>query len=193
MKRLLFAVALLACVVTGGISGQVSADKKKNPVVEMRTNYGNVLIELYPDKTPITVKNFLDYVDDKFYDKTIFHRVMPGFVNQGGGYLPGLKRKKTRGNIKNEAKTGLSNKRGTIAMARLEEPDTASSQFFINIKDNTRLDAGPMSAGYTAFGKVIKGMEVMDKINKVETRNIGRAQGVPVKDVVIYSIRRVKK
>ncbi len=166
----------------------------KNPVVVMDTSLGKVKIELYPSLAPITVKNFLKYVDDKFYDGTIFHRVIPTFMVQGGGFLPGMKEKDTRANIKNEAYNGLSNKRGTIAMARLSDPDTASSQFFINVNDNLPLDKldDRFMNGYTVFGKVIDGLDVVDKIKAVETGTVGRFEDVPVKSVVIRSIRRAK-
>src|SRR5262249_733165 len=136
MKRLLFLVAAAGFL---GVCPACAADK--NPVVVMETSMGPIKIELYPDKAPITVKNFLGYVDDKFYDGPIFHRVISDFMIQGGGLKPGLEEKKgTKGNIKNEAANGLSNARGTIAMARMEHPDSASAQFFINVKENKHLD-----------------------------------------------------
>jgi peptidyl-prolyl cis-trans isomerase B (cyclophilin B) len=165
-----------------------------------------VKIELYADKAPITVKNFLKYVDDKHFDGTIFHRVMSDFMIQGGHFTKGFAKarsykdaeklgKKTRDSIKNEAKSsGLSNTRGTIAMARLRQPDTASDQFFINVVDNSgKLDPGKLTPdGYAVFGKVIKGMEVVDKIKKVRTMQEAPSghEAVPVKDVVIESVRR---
>jgi cyclophilin family peptidyl-prolyl cis-trans isomerase len=144
-------------------------------------------------KAPITVQNFLKYVDDKFYDGVVFHRVIPGFMIQGGGMLPGLKEKQTRPPIKNEAGNGLENKRGTIAMARTSVPDSASAQWFINLKDNAFLDRAKAKdgVGYAVFGKVIAGMDVVDKIAQVETGSQGGHKDVPVKDVVIKSIRRV--
>jgi cyclophilin family peptidyl-prolyl cis-trans isomerase len=164
----------------------------KNPVVIMDTSMGKIEIELFADKAPITVKNFLGYVDDKFYDGTIFHRVIgkphaeKDFMIQGGGFKPGLKEKKTKDPIKNEAGNGVSNKRGTIAMARTDDPDSATAQFFINVIDNKFLDKSNDSDGYAVFGKVIKGMNVVDKIKAVETG----AKDVPVKDVIIKSVRR---
>jgi cyclophilin family peptidyl-prolyl cis-trans isomerase len=193
MKRLLFA-ALAVGVLAG--AGR-AADK--NPVVVMKTSLGTVKIELYPDKAPATVKNFLAYVDAKFYDGTIFHRVIgkpssrEDFMIQGGGYEPGKfprEEKKTGAPIKNESDNGLSNKRGTIAMARTPKPDSATSQFYINVKDNNFLDKANAQdkVGYCVFGKVIDGMDVVDKIKAVETRG-----SVPVKDVVIESVRRADK
>jgi peptidyl-prolyl cis-trans isomerase B (cyclophilin B) len=152
---------------------------------------GNIKVELYPDKAPGTVKNFLEYVDDKFYDGTIYHRVIANFMIQGGGMEPGLREKKTKAPIKNEAANGLSNTRGTIAMARTSEPDSATSQFYINVKDNTFLDKSndPNKIGYCVFGKVIDGMDVVDKIKMVKTG----ARDVPEENVVIKSIRKADK
>jgi cyclophilin family peptidyl-prolyl cis-trans isomerase len=182
----------LFAVLFGLRAGAPTAAQDKNPVVLMKTSLGDVKIELNEKKAPITVKNFLKYVDDKFYDGTIFHRVIPGFMVQGGGFLPGMKQKETRATIKNEAGNGLSNERGTIAMARLPEPDTASAQFFINLVNNKGLDRNQESAGYAVFGKVIAGMDVVDKIAKVETGRRNGFKDVPMQDVVIKSISRVK-
>jgi cyclophilin family peptidyl-prolyl cis-trans isomerase len=168
-----------------------SAQDTKNPVVVLDTSLGKIKIELFPDKAPVTVKNFLRYVDEKHYDGTIFHRVIPTFMIQGGGFAPGMTEKKTHEPIKNEAGNGLSNVRGTIAMARLPDPDTATAQFFINVKDNTRLDKSGASAGYAVFGKVIDGMDVVDKIKDVRTADRGDHENVPVQDVVIKSARRL--
>lgn len=163
----------------------------KNPVVVMETSVGRVRLELFPDKAPITVKNFLGYVNDKFYDGTLFHRVAKNpAVVQGGGYEPGLKEKKTRPAIKNEASNALSNKPYTIAMARTNDPDSATSQFYINVKDNDFLDKAkdPDNVGYCVFGKVIEGTDVIDKIAGVKTNR----EETPVTDVVIKSIRLEK-
>ncbi len=200
MKRFLF--VLLAA----GFLASTSCAADKNPVVVMETSMGTVKIELDPDKAPITVKNFLDYVDAKFYDGTIFHRVIPTFMIQGGGFEEELnkvkdgaglraKQKKTRDPIKNEARNGLSNVRGTIAMARTNDPDSATAQFFINVKDNSQaLDPNAGSAGYAVFGKVIAGMDVVDKIKDVETHTLLPGfDDVPVKEVVIKSVRRAEK
>jgi cyclophilin family peptidyl-prolyl cis-trans isomerase len=162
--------------------------------VVMETSQGTVKIELDPVKAPITVKNFLAYVDDKFYDGTIFHRVISNFMIQGGGFQPGMKQKATKPTIKNESSNGLSNACGTLAMARTSVPDSASSQFFINVKDNTFLDKAQAQdgVGYAVFGKVIEGMDVVDKIKAVKTGTKGGHGDVPLVDVVINSIRRAE-
>jgi cyclophilin family peptidyl-prolyl cis-trans isomerase len=189
MKRL-----LLAVLVLGATLSTLQA-AEKNPVVEVKTSLGSFKAELYQDKAPITVKNFLGYVDSKFYDGTIFHRVIPKFMIQGGGFTPGMKRKTTKNPITNESGNGLSNKRGTLAMARTRDPDSATSQFFINVKDNLFLDKARAvdKVGYCVFGKVISGMDVVDKIESVETGSRGSFKDVPTRDVVILSIRRVKE
>ena len=164
-----------------------------NPVVVIDTSYGPIKIELFEDKAPITVKNFLTYTDEKFYDGLIFHRVMPEFMIQGGGFEPGMKEKKTHDPIKNEADNGLSNLRGTIAMARTNDPDSATAQFFINVVDNKKaLDKSGLNPGYCVFGRVIEGMDVVDKIKMVRTGSKGPHQNVPVEDIVIKSVRREK-
>ena len=163
-----------------------------NPVVLIETSMGNIKVELFEDKAPTTVKNFLGYVDDKFYDGTIFHRVMPDFMIQGGGFEPGMKEKKTKDPIKNESGNGLSNTAGTLAMARTNDPNSATSQFFINTVDNTFLDKAQSrdGAGYCVFGKVTEGLDVLDKIKAVKTGNKAGHSDVPVQDVVIQSVRR---
>lgn len=175
-----------------------SVARGENPIVVMETSKGVIKIELFADKAPITVKNFLKYVDDKHYDGTIFHRVIDGFMIQGGGYTPGMNEKSTRPPIKNEATNGLSNRRGTIAMARTNDPDSATAQFFINVVDNPNLDRREGSAGYCVFGKVIEGMDVVDAIRSVPTRDVQRGgrilwEAVPVEDIVIRSARRWTK
>jgi cyclophilin family peptidyl-prolyl cis-trans isomerase len=186
MNRLFFLTLLAGSFV---LTPSLAADK--NPVVEVNTTMGSFKIELFPDKAPITVKNFLSYVDDKFYDDTLFHRVIPTFVIQGGGVEPNGVEKQTKAPIKNESDNGLSNERGTVAMARTRAPNSATSQFFINVVNNQRLDKNrfPDGVGYCVFGKVIEGMDVVDKIKDVE-RGVNDK---PVKDVVIKSIRRVKQ
>ena len=173
----------------------VGSARAANPVVVVDTSLGSFKVELYEDKAPGTVKNFLGYVDDKFYDGTIFHRVIDGFMVQGGGFEPGMKKKETKPAIKNESANGLSNLRGTLAMARTSDPDSATSQFFISVADNTRLDRAkdPRGVGYCVFGKVIEGMDVVDKIRMAETTSKDGHDDVPVKDVVIKSIRVEKK
>jgi cyclophilin family peptidyl-prolyl cis-trans isomerase len=176
------ASALLAAATSKGES------PVKNPSVVMKTSLGSVTIELYPDKAPESVKNFLQYVNDKFYDGTIFHRVISNFMVQGGGIDAAMNKKPTRAPIKNEASNGLKNKLGTVAMARTSEPNSATAQFFINVKDNGFLDyrdSSPQGIGYCVFGKVTAGMDVVDKIKAVPTG----AQDVPKTQVVIESIR----
>lgn len=189
MKRFTV-VALLA--VVGCAATETAPVSAKNPVVVMKTSMGTIKIELFEDKAPITVKNFLQYVDDKHFDNTIFHRVIEDFMIQGGGFGPGLKEKKTREPIKNESSNGLSNKRGTLAMARTSEPDSASAQFFVNVKDNDFLDKAKArdKVGYCVFGRVLEGMDVVDKIKVVSTTTRGGHRDVPEKDVVIESVKR---
>lgn len=187
-----FIVLALAGVLLGVLPGTVNA---KDPVVIMKTSMGTIKIELDEQKAPITVKNFLGYVDDKFFDGTTFHRVIPNFMIQGGGFEPGMKQKKTKEPIKNESANGLANKKGTLAMARTNVPDSATAQFFINLKDNDFLDKANAGdgVGYCVFGKVIDGMDVVDKIKAVKTGNKGGHQNVPVEDVIIESVRRADK
>ena len=182
-------------VLAAGLPGTAWAAGKGNPMVTLATTMGDMKVELYADKAPITVKNFLDYVDDKHYDGTIFHRVIRGFMIQGGGFEPSLKEKPSKDPIKNESYNGLKNERGTIAMARTNDPNSATSQFFINVMDNGILDRANArdKVGYCVFGKVIEGMDVVDKIKAVETRKVGDYENVPVKDVVIESVRRADK
>ncbi len=160
-----------------------------NPVVEIRTGMGPITVELYPDKAPRSAANFMQYVKDGFYDGTIFHRVIGGFMIQGGGFLPDMQRKPTRAPIINEAANGLKNARGTIAMARTSDPDSATSQFFINLVDNTALDRpSPDGHGYAVFGRVTKGFDVVEAIGRVPRTRIGPYSDVPVKPVVIESV-----
>ena len=177
----------------------------ENPNVLLETNHGDITIELNEEKAPITVKNFISYVEKKFYDNTIFHRIIDGFMIQGGGFsneeMPA--QKKPNDPIKNEGKkSGLSNIRGSIAMARTNDPHSATSQFFINVVDNKNLDPGGFSAdGYAVFGKVTKGMDVVDKIKSVKTGStplktlggVGAMRDVPVKKVIIKSAKLLKK
>ena len=168
---------------------------KTNPKVIMKTSMGDITIELYPDKAPITVKNFFSYVDEKFFDGTIFHRVMKGFMIQGGGLTPDFTEKPTKPNIKNEAANNLKNKRRTIAMARMPDKDSATSQFFINHVDNPGLDHRnntPEGYGYAVFGKVINGMDVVDAIANVTIMTKSGRANVPKETITIISIRRVE-
>ena len=187
MRMLLIVSAFFALLLPLSLAGD-----GKNPRVVMETSAGKIVIELYAEKSPVTVKNFLQYVEDKHYDGTLFHRVIADFMIQGGGFEPGMKQRKTREPIKNEATNGVSNERGTIAMARLPDPDSATAQFFINTVDNKKLDRSEKSAGYAVFGKVVDGMDVVDAIRRVETDERGNFKDVPVKDVVIRTVRRAK-
>jgi peptidyl-prolyl cis-trans isomerase B (cyclophilin B) len=166
---------------------KVEEVKKESKMVKLETSMGDIVIELNEEKAPITVKNFLSYVEEGFFDGLIFHRVMNNFMIQGGGFGPDMQRKQTKAQIKNEASNGLKNDRGTIAMARTNAPDSATSQFFINHKDNFPLNYAPGNAGYAVFGKVVEGMEVVDAIAAVKTRSIGPMGDVPVEPVVIKS------
>jgi len=157
-------------------------------VVKLQTNFGIIALELDTGRAPETVKNFLDYVESGFYSNTVFHRVIDGFMIQGGGFEPGMRQKPTQGPIKNEAGNGLKNERYTVAMARTSEPHSASSQFFINVKDNDFLDHTAQNAqgwGYCVFGKVVEGQDVVDKIKRIKTGKRGGHTDVPVEDVII--------
>ena len=160
-----------------------------NPVVEVKTSEGTFTLRLFRDKAPITVENFMAYVDAGFYNGTIFHRVIPDFMVQGGGFLPDMSEKETRDPIVSESKNRLHNMRGTVAMARTSDPDSASSQFFVNVRNNMRLDWTPGNAGYTVFGEVIGGMSVVDYIVTAPTTTIGGHQNVPVEPITIIEIK----
>lgn len=193
MRKLMLAGALMASLMTGVT---MAADEVKAPplYVEMDTNLGNVIFELDEAKAPVTVENFKNYVDDGFYDGLIFHRVIDGFMVQGGGFDADMKQKKTAAPIKIESDNGLKNVRGSIAMARTMDPNSATSQFFINTQDNTFLDyPGQDGYGYTVFGKVVEGMDVIDKMEKVKTTSKAMHQDVPVKPIVIESMKFVEK
>ncbi len=170
-------------------SHAVSSPETTNPQVELDTSAGVIVLELMPQQAPLSVKNFLDYVNSGFYEGVIFHRVIKGFMVQTGGFEPGMKKKEPRGPVKNEASNGLSNVRGTIAMARTNNPDSATSQFFINEKDNTFLDHSTGNPGYTVFGRVSKGIDVVDRIASTPTHKLGFYSDVPEKDVVINKAR----
>ena len=163
------------------------------PRVKLSTSAGDIVLEVYPDKAPKTAENFLQYVRSKQYDGTIFHRVMPTFMIQGGGFTPEMQEKPTRPPIPLETRPELQNKRGMVSMARTADPDSATAQFFINVVDNARLDApSPDGHGYAVFGKVVSGMDVVDKIRAVPTGNRGMHQNVPTTPVVIKSATLVK-
>ncbi len=160
-------------------------------MIRFETSHGPFTVELYPKEAPVTVENFLQYVDDGFFDGTIFHRIVPGFVIQGGGLTADFGNKKTRAPISNEAKNGLKNLRGTLSMARTSDVNSATSQFFVNLVDNAFLDNSARDFGYAVFGRVTDGMDTIDKIAKVET---GRRKGytdAPLEDVVITSAKRL--
>lgn len=159
-------------------------------MVVFKTSHGEFTVELYPDHAPVTVENFLAYVDDGFFDGTIFHRVIPGFMIQGGGFTAEMQQKPTRAPIKNEADNGRKNERGTLAMARTQQKDSATAQFFINLTDNAFLDHGTRDFGYAVFGSVTEGMDVIDKIATVKTGNRGGHGDVPMEPVTIESARR---
>lgn len=166
-----------------------------NPVVVMETGQGTIEIELFQDKAPKTVENFLKYVDSKFYDGTIFHRVINNFMIQGGGFTDKMQEKKTSGPIKNEANNGLKNEVGTIAMARTNDPHSATAQFFINVADNQFLNhTSPTGSGwgYAVFGKVTQGMHVVNRIKMVKTGHLNGHGDVPMDTVLIKSVRRKK-
>ncbi|MFB4203602.1 Peptidyl-prolyl cis-trans isomerase A [wastewater metagenome] len=183
MKNALLTLALAGMVGTASAAPQ--------PEVVFHTNRGDIRIALYAERAPVTVENFLAYVDAGFYDGTIFHRVIPGFVIQGGGFTEDMQRKSTREPIENEADNGLDNERGTLSMARTQAVDSATSQFFINLADNAFLDHGERDFGYAVFARVVDGMDVVDEMAGVPT---GRASGmsdVPRQTLVIESAERV--
>jgi cyclophilin family peptidyl-prolyl cis-trans isomerase len=184
-----------ALLLTAVLALSTSLFAQTNPVVEMETSAGSIKIELRPDLTPITVENFLRYVDNGYYDGLIFHRVISGFMIQGGGFDSDMVQKSTYDPIKNEADTGVSNGRGTIAMARTGVVDSATSQFFINLVNNGRLDyqnSSPSGYGYTAFGSVTEGMDVVDEIARVVTGSQRGYQNVPLEPITIISVTRLQ-
>ncbi len=179
------------CLFSFAMIGPVHAKTK----VLMKTNHGDITLELYDKQAPLTVKNFLQYVDQGFYKDTIFHRVIDNFMIQGGGFTTNLQKKKTAAPVKNEATNRISNTNGTIAMARTSDPHSATGQFFINVKDNNFLDHRNTSTagfGYCVFGRVIKGMTVVNKIKKMQTRANGPFQNLPMTNVIIQSMARIK-
>jgi len=213
-RRFLFAAVLGAVTVTSvmlifgckkeesAVSGKRSEQEvlRREPkeidvgskTVKLETSMGDIVIELDHEKAPVTVKNFLEYVEEGFFDGTIFHRVIPDFMVQGGGFTADMQRKPTHPPIVNEAVKELKNDRGTVAMARTNDPDSATSQFFINHKDNDFLNyGGPSKPGYAVFGRVVEGMDVVDKIAAVKTKRIGPHANAPVEPVVIKSAKAV--
>jgi cyclophilin family peptidyl-prolyl cis-trans isomerase len=187
MKRLTTTLSLALILATATLKGETPV---KNPTVVMKTSLGSITIELDAAKAPLSVKNFLAYVNAKHYDGTVFHRVIDGFMIQGGGFVIDKTQKKTNAPIKNESSNGLKNTVGTIAMARTGDPDSATAQFFINVKDNAFLDKAPGQDGYCVFGRVTDGMDVVNKIKSTPTSNQGGAfVNAPVTPVVIESVR----
>jgi cyclophilin family peptidyl-prolyl cis-trans isomerase len=191
-------IAIIVIIAVGyKMSGMTGNAIKENPQVLIKTSMGDIIVELYPDKAPITVKNFLTYVDEKAYDGTVFHRVIADFMVQGGGFDGSGTQKTTHDPIKLESNNGLKNEKYTIAMARTNAPDSATNQFFINTNNNDFLNYGTVDPlgrkmdGYAVFGKVIKGQDVVDKINSVKTTTKNRMDDWPVDDVVIESVKRV--
>lgn len=187
------AIALIYLFIKDYRTMETQDTTQKNPTVLLKTSLGNITVELYPQKAPLTVKNFLHYVDEGHYNQTIFHRVIDGFMLQGGGFTADLRQKKTAAPIKNEAANGLKNDRGTIAMARTQEVDSATSQFFINVADNAFLDYrsnNPQEFGYCVFGKVVDGMDVVDKIRAVKTTTKGPYRDVPADTIEIIEAKK---
>jgi cyclophilin family peptidyl-prolyl cis-trans isomerase len=169
-------------------SNSQNFNDEETAMVKFETTKGDILIELYPEKAPKSVDNFLAYVRNDFYDGTIFHRIIPGFVVQGGGFNTEFEKKPTMDPIVNEADNGLKNERGTLSMARTNDPDSATSQFFINLVDNDSLNPIPgRSAGYAVFGKVVEGMDVVDEMANVPTETRGRYADVPAENIVIIN------
>jgi len=190
LKKILVILACCLPILCTGLAD--TAEKAKNPVVFMETSLGNMKLELYAKEAPISVKNFLDYVNNGFYTGTIFHRVIPNFMIQGGGFTADLKQKKTNPPIKNEADNGLKNLTGTLSMARTMYVDSATAQFFINVVDNGFLDYRdntPQGYGYAVFGKVSEGMDVVNKIVAIRTGTQKSFQNVPETTVVIKSMK----
>jgi len=189
MKKIIIAMCLV--VLLSGVN-TFAGKKSALPVVEIKTSLGNMKVELYPKEAPLTVKNFLMYIAKKRYNGTIFHRVIAGFMVQGGGFNEDLGKVETDSPVKNEADNGISNERGTLAMARTSVVDSATNQFFINLKNNSFLDhRSKRSFGYCVFGKVIEGMDVLDKIAKVETTRKKGHQNVPKESLIIKEIVKV--
>ena len=189
---MIFAVSFCAAEVTK--DSKDMENSSKNPLVLIKTNMGDIKVELFADKAPISTKNFLQYTDEGFYNNTIFHRVIDGFMIQGGGFTSDMTQKTPHAPIKNEADNGLKNKKGTLAMARTSVVDSATAQFFINVADNSFLDfkgKTPSEYGYSVFGQVVEGMDVIDKIKKVSTGNKGPHANVPTKTVEILDVQRV--
>lgn len=183
------ALLLMTILPAQAANPSKSTTSAKAPRVLFTTSAGDIEIELNAQKAPVSTKNFMDYVQSGFYNGTIFHRVIPGFMVQGGGFTDAMQQKNTNAAIKNEADNGLRNMRGTISMARTPEKDSATSQFFINVTDNAFLDHGQRDFGYAVFGKVVKGMDVVDKISQVRTGNYGPYKNVPETPITVTSAK----
>ena len=181
-----------AAPANGGAKATAAGSATGGSVVEIQTSKGTIRVELDAEHAPVTVQNFLAYADEGFYDGTIFHRVIDGFMIQGGGFTSDMAQKPTKQPIKNEASNGVQNRRGTLAMARTNVVDSATAQFFINLSDNDFLNHGTRDFGYAVFGRVVNGMDVVDAIAKVPTGRKGGHEAVPNDPVVIQSIKRVR-
>ena len=202
MIKLILVLICCTAMVATSASGQEDSGQEgavdetaatAKPQVRLETTMGEILVELDSEKAPLSAENFLTYVDEGFYEGTIFHRVIDGFMIQGGGFTSDMKKKDTNEPVLNEAKNGLSNVRGTLAMARMQNPHSATAQFFINLVDNTRLDHPSFDGwGYAVFGRVIQGMEVVDAISKVAKTRVGPHGDVPTEPVLIEKASRVE-
>lgn len=189
---LFIALSFVLCAAVKPTEEETMKEKSHHKTALIQTTMGDIEIELYEDKAPISVKNFISYAEDGTYNGTIFHRVIDGFMVQGGGFTKDFKQKPTRAQIQNEAHNGLKNERGTLAMARTSDINSATNQFFINSKNNSFLDfrsKNPSEYGYAVFGKVVKGMDVVDKMEKVKTGNFGPYQDVPKETIEITQIK----
>ncbi|MBM4258342.1 MAG: peptidyl-prolyl cis-trans isomerase [Deltaproteobacteria bacterium] len=187
----ILSLAIATLLTLPSCSHSSNPEPKGGPVLVLSTSMGDIKIALYEKEAPETVKNFLAYVNDKFYDGTVFHRVIPGFMIQGGGFTPDMQQKPTKSPVKNEAANGLKNEVGTLAMARTPDPHSATAQFFINVKNNDFLDYKDSSMqgfGYCVFGKVVEGMDIVRKIELVKTANKGGHQNVPIDAITINSV-----
>lgn len=192
IKRILLVATIILSFVALSPATIAKTKVKPNPRVIFQTNLGDITVELYIKKAPVTTQNFLNYVNSGFYDGLIFHRVIPDFVIQSGGFTKNMTQKQPEAPIKNEANNGLLNQRGTLSMARSKDPDSATSQFFINLKNNQSLDDSEQKPGYAVFGKVIRGMDVVDKIASISTVTYGLHKDVPVTPIIIKTAKEIK-
>ena len=190
-RFLVVATIVVAVMIIGCRVNKASVEERR--MVTLETTKGNIVIEVNEQAAPVTSANFLQYVQEGFFNGTIFHRVIPGFMIQGGGFTADMQQKQTRPPIKNEASNGLKNDRGTIAMARTNDPNSATAQFFINVANNDNLNYSPRNPGYAVFGKVVEGMDVVDTIAKVKTTTNAMFKDIPVEPVSIKSAKVVSK